>query len=313
MQRPDLGAIASEIMRDAGKAGFIGTRVLSIFNTAVQTGEYPLITRESMLKLPETKRAPKGKYNRGGWTFDLANFACQEYGWEEPVDDVEAKKYARYFDMETVCTRRALSIILRALEKRIADAVFNATTWTAVGVTNEWDDATNADPLGDVNTGKKAIYDATGIVPNALITAYSTFLDLGVCDQVVDRIKYTNPAVQRGEISTQLLAQFFGVDQVLVGNAVYDSANLGQDASISAIWSNEYAMLCRISSSMDLEEPSLGRTLIWTGDSGSGEDGVVVETYRDEGVRGDVIRARHQTDEVIICEDVGYLLENITT
>jgi len=312
-QRPDLGAIASEVMRDAGKSGFIGFQVLPAFRSEIATGEYPIITRESMMKMPETRRAAKSGYNRGDWRFDLDNFACVEHGWEEPVDDKQAKLYARYFDAEVISTRRAMSIILRAQEKRIADAVFNTSTWTAVSITHEWDDATNAVPLSDVTTGKKAIKDATGITPNALVIAYSTFLDLGLCDDVVDRLKYVSPAVQRGEISAQMLASYFALDKVLVGDAYYDAAKAGQDASMSGIWSSEYAMLCRVATSGDLEEPALGRTFVWTEESGSGEDTTIVEEYRDEKIRGNVIRVRHDTTEKIVCTDVGYLMDNITT
>ncbi len=59
------------------------------------------------------------------------------------------------------------------------------------------------------------------------------------------------------------LAQAFGVDQILVGGSLYNGAKKGQDASLAATWSNEYAMLCRVSDSAMLGvEPELGRTFL---------------------------------------------------
>ena len=60
----------------------------------------------------------------------------------------------------------------------------------------------------------------------------------------------------------------------------------------------------------DLEDPCLGRTFLWTEDS---DQLPVVETYRDEKVRSDVVRVRFSNDEKIICSAVGYLMDNITT
>jgi hypothetical protein len=37
-----------------------------------------------------------------------------------------------------------------------------------------------------------------------------------------------------------------------------------------------------------------------------------VESYRDEKVRGDVIRVRHDVDEIVLYPEAGHLLSNIT-
>ena len=47
-------------------------------------------------------------------------------------------------------------------------------------------------------------------------------------------------------------------------------------------------------------EPSAARTLIWPSD---GADEIpVMESYRDESVRGTIVRARDDTDEVLTAE-----------
>lgn len=309
-QRPDLAVTVMEAV-DGPPAGMIGLQVLPIFRVPEATGQYPLIPAEVMFSLPETRRAARGNYNRSDWEWEWDTYTCVENGWEEKIDDREVRLYSRYFDAEKMAARRALKIILRKQEYRIASAVFNASNFTAHNVTNEWDDSGNATPIADVKTGRKAVHDAIGIEPNTLIIAYSTFLDLGVCDEIVDRIKYTDPTVKRGDIAAPLLAQAFGVDRVLVGGALYNSAKKGQDASLANLWSNEYAMLCVTDAAPQLgETPCLGRTFLWTEDSPVNP---VVESYRDDTVRSDVIRVRHDTDEEFISTDCAYLLGNITT
>ena len=308
-ERRDLQAVIYEAADPANS--FIGLRVMPIFKVDDATGQYPVIPAEVMFSIPDTRRAPRSPYPRSDWEWEWDTYATVENGWEEPVDDKEVKLYRRYFNAEKMAGIRAVKIILRDQEKRIAGAVFNESNFAPHAVTDEWDDHENAAPIDDVKAGRKEMHDTIGVEPNTLIISYSTFLDLGLCGQIVDRIKHTNPAVQRGDIQAPLLAQAFGVDQILVGGSLYNGAKKGQDAELSAIWSNEHAMLCRTSDSEMLGDlPCLGRTFLWTTDSPTN---TVVESYRDETVRGDVIRVRHETDEEFISPECGYLLSNITT
>jgi len=306
--RPDL----QEALFEHVEALFIGTSLFPVFPSIQKSGGYPVIPAESLLKLQGSlKRAPRAAYARGDWEFERGTFACEEYGFEEPVDDAEAAAYAQYFDAEMVSGEIARNTLLRTQEKRILDILQDTGTFTPTAITNEWDDAANATPIDDVNARKLAIYNATGVKPNAMVIAYSTFLNLGVCDQIVDRIKYTNPGVQRGEIPAALLALAFGLEDVLVADQIYDSAAEGQETSINTLWSNEYAMVCRIArNARNLREPCIGRTFLWTEDS---PDNAMVESYRDNSRRSDIIRVRQHTDEVMVMTACANLLSNITT
>ena len=308
IQRPDLQQAVDEYVDE--QDAFIGLKAAPTVDVQFQAADYPIIPIEALLSIPETKRAARGHYSRSDWEFEMDTYSCAENGWEEVVDDVEANLYSRYFDVEQICTRRAMGIVLRNQEKRIADMLFNTDNFTEATITHEWDDATNAVPMTDVKLGHITIKEATGLRANTLIISWSTFLDLGINKQILDRIKYTNPNVSKGELSTDMLALAFGVDQVLVGGGRYNTAKKGQDASLSNIWSNEYAMLCRVENGPDITQPCLARTFLWTADSPTN---VVVETYREDQSRGDVIRVRHNTDEEFIIPACGYLMENITT
>jgi hypothetical protein len=307
-QRPDL-AVTAMTARDS-HAGFIGLQVMPLFRVDDSVGQYPVIPPEVMFALQETKRAARGNYQRSDWDWDWDNYATTENGFEEAVDDKEVKLYRRYFDAEKMSTRRAVNVILRKQEYRIASALFNASNFTAHALTNEWDDATNATPKADVDTARETIHDAIGMNPNTLIIPYKTYLAMGRCDEIIDRIKYTNPTVQRGDVAPALLAQYFEVEKVIVGDAMYNGAKKGQTASLTQMWNPEYAMLCVTDGSENFETPSIGRTFLWVADS---PENVVVESYRDETVRGDVVRVRHDTDEEFISTDCAYLFSNVNT
>jgi hypothetical protein len=315
-QRPDLATFL-EFDLESEKAGYISTQVMPVQNVVSQSGSFGKIPIEQLLQQRETRRAPGAGYARGNFTFGTATYATEEHGAEEPVDDREAKMYAEYFDAEQVSTMRAFSAVLRNAEERTADAIFNTTTWTGssltTALTHEWDDATNAVPLTDVEAAVQKIYDNSGLWANALVINRKVFRNLRNCDQVIERIQSAGAgdATKASDVTVQMLAQAFDLPFIIVAGTSKNSANEGQAATPTQIWSGEYAMICKVATGMDMREPCIGRTFHWS-DDGSNIGGTV-ESYRDEVIRGNVIRVRHDVDEVVLYPQAGHLLSNVTT
>lgn len=311
-QRNDLGGSMVEFDLDMNQQGFIAHDVLPVIEVAKQSGSFGKIPIEQLLQGGETKRAPGAHYGRGSFTFLPATYACVEHGWEEPVDDNEATMYAEYFDSELFAAMRARSVVMVNAEKRAAALLFNAVTFTATNITNEWDDPTNAVPITDIEASVQRVYDASGLWPNTLIINRKVFRNLRLVAQIIDKLKYQGFVDVRAEsITSRALAQLFDLDRIVVAGGSKNTAAEGQSASIAQIWSGEFAMVCRTATTGDIREPCAGRTFHW-GEDGS-EIGTHMESYREEQARGDIIRARHQVDELILHPEACDLMENITT
>jgi len=302
---------------ESDRLGYVATKVFPVVEVASQAGVFGIIPVEQLLQARDTNRAPGSGYNRGNFTFTTSTFACEEHGAEEPVDDRQAKMYREYFDAEQVSTMRAFSAVLRNAEQRVADAVFNTTTWTGAslttGITNEWDDIAAAVPITDVDAAVKKVYDNSGLWANALIVNQKVFRNLRRCAQVIDAIESSgagDPSKQ-SDITADQLARVFGLDMVIVAGASKNSAKEGQAVSPGQIWSDEYAMVCRVATSSDMAEPCVGRIFHWSEDGSS--MGGTVESYRDENIRANIIRVRHDVDELVLYPQAGHLLSNITT
>ena len=314
--RPDLATFL-EFDLESENAGYIATEVFPVINVQSQAGNFGKIPIEQLLQQRDTRRAPGAGYSRGNFTFDKATYATEEHGTEEPVDDREAKMYAEYFQAEQISTMRAFSAVLRNAEQRVADAVFNTNTWTGssltTAITHEWDDATSCVPLTDVEAAVQKIYDNSGLWANALVINRKVFRNLRNSDQIIERINASGAGSpsKATDVTVQMLAQVFDLDRIIVAGTSKNSAKEGQAASIGQIWSGEYAMVCKIATSADMREPCVGRTFHWSEDGSS--IGGTVESYRDEAIRGDVIRVRHDTDEIVLYPQAGHLLSNVTT
>lgn len=316
--RSDLGGSMEAFDLQADRAGFIGLRVFPVFEAAMQSGSFGKIPLDQLLKNRDTERSPGSGYSRGKFTFTPASYATEEHGAEEPVDDREARLYADYFDAEMVAAERARDVVLRNFEKRIAAAVFNATTWNGAalttGITHEWDDPANATPQDDVEAACRKVYANSGLWPNTLIINRNVFRNLRKCDDVIDKVSSSGAgsSVLAENISVQMLAAYFDLERILVAGGAQNAANEGQDASIEHIWSGEFAMVCRTATRpRDIREPCLGRTIHWGADGSM--IGGVFESYREESIRGNVVRHRMETDELIMYVEAGHLLSNITT
>jgi len=308
--RNDLGTIAWEYALDAAQRGFVGLEILPIFQTPKKEGEYPIITTESFLKRQKTKRAPRGAYSRSDYVFSKGNYSCSEHGWEELLDDSERTLYGdSQIDAETIAVMRAVDVILREQEIRIIQKVINTAVLTNAAVSIDWGTSATAVPRSDVLTAIEVMRSTQGIKPNLMVISEASKNDLLLTAEITDALKYTNPIELGGmEAQLRILAQYFGVDRLLVAGSQSDGAKKGQTKSLGDVWTNTICGLYNVSSSRDLKSPSIGRTFLWEGDS---PENIVTEQYRAETNRSDVFRARQNVGEEFIFTGAGYLLTGV--
>ncbi len=310
ISRPELGAIAFEYMIEAAMSRFIGQSILPIKRVSKSSAEYPVIPLAAMLETPKTERADRGNYNRSDWKFDFQNYSTVRHGWEEPIDDREEALFQSYFDMEEAATLRAMAIILRSHEKRVKDLVYDTGTIANGAVGTAWTVPATATPKADVDGGRDSMRDNFGVLPTRMTIAYTRFNALLRTAEIRDALKYTNPIELGGfEAQKRIMAQYFGLDEILVGDAQENTAKKGQTVSLGEIWTPATVGLFAVSDGTDdMKEPVIGRTMLW--EEGAPEM-LTTETYRDEPVEADIVRVKHDTDEVLQFVGAGYLLTGI--
>ena len=320
--RPDLGELVMDYHNGGGN--FVSQQIMPVYPVADIAGGFPVIPAEAMLTIPDTKRAPRGAFNRSDYEYEDGKYSCSENGHEEPMDDGERKMLDRRAPgaADRIATMRGLRIISGSQERRVAGKIFNDTNFTAHAVDNEWDDAVNSVPITDVNDGISDFRSQCGMMPNGFLITWTTFQAFKSNGQIIDRLKYTFPGIDINKMTSDQLSALFDVPVILC-NSVHNSADKGQAKNITDIWDNEFAALVRISTSPDLTEPCIGRTFVYDSDSASEP---IVESYREEQITSDVLRVRHTTDErllqsfdkngAVVSDIAGsccYLFSNVTT
>lgn len=301
--RPELNAVVEEAA--SADKYFIGTRVFPVYNSPRKTGEFMKITKSAseVQKKNITLRSQKGPYGRVDRTYEKDNFACVDRGLEELIDDSVAVELENFFSLEAVTSKLLLRSIMIDHEIRVAAEVFNTSNFDSTAATVAYTEANLATinfPL-DIQNAIKLV-KKRGEEVNTLVLNRNVF----------DRIRRSTlmasflfgPLGGGQQITEDMLGKAFGIPNVLIADATYDSSNKGQTAAADYIWSSSYIWVGNVQGG-DFSAGGAGRTIVWTGDANSL---FVTETYRSEQNRSDVIRVRQHTDEKVISAPSGTLI-----
>ena len=293
------------------EAGLIGTAVMPILDVPVRAGQYPsfVLKEGQLLKSDVKNRAPYGSFARGTRAFNQDTYSALEFGYEEAVDDTVTLDVARFFDAEVIAAKLAKRKLLLAHELRVAAKIFDNTVFTATNSGTAY------------TTGNLATFDVGADVQEAidrlLAKGESTSnLSVVLSSQVWTRIrastKFQNRLRGTGlssdtilNASTQAAAEVFGVSEVLIGRASYDTAPEGVAFASGNVWSNSLIWVGSVTqASAGFFGGGAGFTLNWS------EYGpaIGVSTYREEAIKSNIVRASHYTAEKVVNANAGQLI-----
>lgn len=296
--RPDIPGAMEQFDLEMNEAGYIGLQaapVVEVGSPAESIGKIPLA---ALLQEVNTQRAPGSSYATDDWEFEKFSYATEEHGFKQPIDDRTRRMYSRFFDAEVVATKRCRAVVGRNLEKRIAALYAAVSNTTAAGTA--WTSSAST-PMVKVEEAVQAVRSRTGFRPNTLILTWQRARSLRFVSEIVDRAKY-NGIRDIENLNAAMLAQIFDIPKVIIAGALKNTANAKQTPSLSSIWADNRAYVCVTADGQDPVEPAFARTFHW-GEDGS-QIGGVVERYRDEDRRSDMVRCRMDTDEVTVYSDL---------
>lgn len=318
-QRPDLGQAYLEFDLMAHIQGFIGPSLMPMTPVALAASSFSKVLIEQLLNSArDVKRAPGAGYSRNETTFTQDNYSTEERGVEELLDDRDRAVFAYTgIQFEQLAADRAVADLLRDLEVEIKTILQDSSTYDSTAVTTEWDTHATALPIADVMAGREAFKLQCGVYPNAMAMSEKVATNVVQCAEVKEVIKYTSQADPGSLLggmgsdmgvrmkTSALLAQIFRTENVYISPAVTNSANIAQTAVLGDIWDDEEVTLLRVPAGSDVRSIGFGRTFAF--------EQMVLEQYRDEPKRSDVIRARFDLDVKVITAECIHILTNITT
>jgi hypothetical protein len=293
------------------EAGLIGTAVMPILDVPVRAGQYPsfVLKEGQLLKSDVKNRAPYGSFARGTRAFNQDTYTALEYGYEEAVDDTVTLDVARFFDAEVIAAKLAKRKLLLAHELRVAAKLFDNTVFTATNSGTAYTTANLAtfDAGADVQEAIDRLLAKGESTSNLkVVIPYAVWTRIRASTKFQNRLR--GAGISSDTIlnaSTQAAAEVFGVAEVLIGRASYDTAPEGVAFASGNVWSNTLIWVGSVTqASAGFFGGGAGFTLNWS------EYGpaIGVSTYREEAIKSNIVRASHYTAEKVVNANAGQLI-----
>ena len=293
------------------EAGLIGVQAMPILEVPVRAGQYPsfVLKEGQLLKSDVKNRAAYSAYARGTRAFNQDTYTALEYGYEEAVDDTVTLDVARFFDAEVIAAKLAKRKLLLAHELRVAAKIFDNTTFTATNSGTAYTTANLA--TFDVGADVQDAIDRL-LAKGESVTNLAVILSSPVWSRIRASTKFQNRLRGAGissdtilNASQQAAAEVFGVNQVLIGRASYDTAPEGVAFASGNVWSNSLIWVGSVTqASSGFFGGGAGFTLNWS------EYGpaIGVSTYREEAIKSNIVRASHFVAEKVVNANAGQLI-----
>lgn len=284
---------------------FIASKVFPVVPVNKQTDKYYTYTKNDWFRDEAKRRGDASESAGSGFNLSTDTYSCDVWAFHKDVGDQARKNQDAAINLDRDATQFVTQRLLMRQEVQWVTDYFGTGIWgtDVVGNVNftYWSDYAASDPIGDIETGKRAILAVTGFMPNTLVIGYDVFVKLQHHPDIVDRYKYTSSQV----ITADMLARLFGVDRILVAQGVKATNLEGETAAYSFIHGKN-ALLCYVNPNPGLLAPSAGYLFAWSGISGGLGTNVGISRFRMDHLKADRIEGEVAFDDKVVATDLGY-------
>ena len=303
---------------------FLATRVFPKVKVEKQSDLYWKYSKSDWRRTDAARRAPSTETPGVGWSTTTDQYFAHVYGVHKDIDDQLRANADSNFHLDSDATKFVTNQLLLKRDIDWAARYFVTGAWGTeyTGVSTgptagqflQWDQAAST-PLGDSTDWFDSFDTLTGFPINKIILGTDVWKALKNHPEILDRIKYT----QKGVVTEQLVAEFFGVDDVIIAKAtkatgpqIADAAAQDAAATYDRIVSPKNALAVYAPSSPSLLQPSAGYTFVWNGLIGAGGgEGIRIKNFRMEQIASDRIEAEMTYDQKIVSPDCGIFFNDV--
>lgn len=256
-----IDPVLTQVARGFMQPGLVWNALFPRVPVAQRAGRVVTFGVEDFL-LYNSQRTPGARTARIQFGHAAGNYSLESHSLEGslPIELMQEAEAVPGIDMQRIAIQKPLRAIQLRLEKACADLARNAANFPVgnkqtLSGTSQWSDfGATSDPIKDIETAKEAVRARIGMRANTVVMGAAVFAQARQHPKVVDRIKYTS----RDVATPELLAALFGVDRVLVGDAVFSTDNA---PTFSDVWGKDVIVAYTDPASLaDMGSPAFGYT-----------------------------------------------------
>lgn len=297
---------------------FVSHRVFPLLTVQKQSDRYFIFDRGDFHRDQAEVRAPGTVAATGSYDLDnTPTYFANVKSFRQLISDEVRANADAAADPERAAAEYVLNKMMLTRETAWVAKNFTTGIWTDSDVvpTNLWDTASST-PIEDVEAGITQIMQNTGYKPNKLTISRPVYAALRNNPGIVDRIKFSGAVGPNNAaiVNLQTMAQVFDVEEVLVANAVVNTAAEGA-APVNSFIAGNNALLSYAPSSPSLLTPSAGYTFAWSNVFGAqNEMGIAVMNYRlTQGEHADAIEGHLAVDQKVVAPECGYFFSGVVS
>jgi len=310
---PQENAIVDKLLTDASQAiineNMIATQILTPAPVMQTTGKIGKLGNGHLRLLSNIQHSGKGSYpmietiTRDSDTYDI-----EMRGLQDKILRQEYRNVEQPFDVELETALGLFSLLEIAEEKSLSDALGDTSIITqnvTLSGNSQYNNLENAasTPLQDSRTAHATIRSKIGRKANIAIMSGNVFDSLLYHNGILDKLGFRSN--RAGSLSKEELARALDVEEVLVGDGVYNAAKKGQSDDIKSIWANNLIFAHRAKSKAKYQK-TLGYRVTLIGDEKR-----VVQKWAENTPRGSVgISADDSYDNLLTDVTCAYLIKN---
>lgn len=289
--------------------GTIAEAVMPIVTVQKQSDKYVVWSRKETLSIEDTARAPGTEAKKlsrsvSSGTYFAKNFALKHALTLEDRENMDAAYYA---ELVTGTGAYLLDKLMLDWDRRVSLLV-NSTSnvGSSATVTSAWTGAGN--PIGNLNTAIDNVRYATGYRPNRLLFGSRAWNSFRRDSTVRNLIYGTNNG--GGFVSRQQTAELFEVDQILVAEALFNSANEAQPENLQLVYPDN-VLVYYAPPTPTREAPSFAYSFRW---AAPGLPNMVAERHPfDTKIKSEEVEVGYYQDEVITGKEYGFLVTAVNS
>jgi hypothetical protein len=284
---------------------YIADKLAPMVRVKNQSDKYYIFDKRDSLSDLAAKRQEGTSSNREGFRLSTDSFKCEEIALSTTLSDEARDNADSVLRLETAKTNFVTDKILLRWEVLAAGIMTTSTNWANSSTpTYLWDDnGVNSSPITDIENAIDAVEAGTGHRVNKMVISKDVYKVLKHHPEIIGRM--ANDTMRIATLQT--LRDIFDIEDIMIGDASKNTANKGQTASYSKIWTKD-VWLGVVADAPALETPSALYTFVWPRDRGQIRG---VRRWRDEDVHSDIIEAFMNFDMKVTGSDMGYLLEAV--
>jgi len=280
---------------------YVAQKVFPIVQVDKQSDKYFIFSKAFWFRNSVERRGPGSRYAEGGLELSSTNYECINKGLSFPLPWESIENQDAAIDLESDGAEWLADQFQLDREIALAAKIFNASAWgTTAGLsgTSMWSDYANSDPISNIETARETVKKAIGRYPNVMLMGAEVWDKLKFHPDLLDIYKHTSVAV----LTPDLVAKVFdGIEQLLIGNAIYNSTAEGVAFSGGYIWPKN-VLLLYVPKSPSIRTPAAGYTFVWKQNGYA----IAIERVEERLRKRDVLLADHAFDQKVVGSDCGY-------